>query len=285
MRNNGFEAMVNVRAINRPNLKWDLGFNIANNKNTVLRVPNGQFLTNTHGATIMTQNGASANVFFGYKTNGIFESTNAASASGLRTKNTDGSFSNFQGGDVIFVDLNGDKIIDERDMQQLGTAAPRYHGSFTSKLAAGKFTLDALFTFTQGNEVFNQLRYYLESASGTDNQLNSVISRWRTEGQVTNMPKASFGDPRGNNRFSDRWMEDGSYLRLRNLTLSYDLSLKEKFVKNASVYLTGNNLVTFTKYMGFDPEFSAGTAGFAQGIDTGLDPLFRSVTMGVRIGL
>ena len=285
MRNNGFEAMVNMRAINRPALKLDLGFNVANNKNKVLSVPNGQFLTNAHGATIMTQNGSSANVFFGYKTTGIFESSNAASASGLRTKNSDGSFSNFQGGDVIFVDLNGDKIIDEKDMQQLGGAAPRFHGSFTSKLAAGKFTLDAMFSFTQGNEVFNQLRYYLESASGTENQLNSVVNRWRTEGQVTSMPKASFGDPRGNNRFSDRWMEDGSYLRLRNITLSYDLSFKEKFVKNATVYITGNNLVTFTKYMGFDPEFSAATAGFAQGIDTGLDPLFRSVTMGIRIGL
>lgn len=285
MSNSGFEAMVTMRAINRSALKWDLGFNYATNRNKILTVPNGQFLTNTHGATIITQTGAAANVFYGYKTIGVFKTTNDALASGLRTKNADGTFTNFQGGDVQFVDLNGDKIIDERDMQQLGSSAPRFHGSFSSKLSWARFTLDALFTFSQGNEVFNQLRYYLESASSTDNQLNSVVNRWRTEGQVTNMPKASFGDPRGNSRFSDRWIEDGSYLRLRNITLSYDLSFKEKFVKNASVYLTGNNLLTFTKYMGFDPEFSAGNAGFAQGIDTGLDPLFRSVTMGIRIGL
>jgi hypothetical protein len=248
-------------------------------------VPNAQFLTNTHGATIITQTGAAANVLYGYKTSGVFKTTNDALVSGLRTKNADGTFSNFQAGDVRFVDVNGDRIIDEKDMQQLGSSAPRIHGSFSSKLSLKRFTLDALFTFSQGNEVFNQLRYYLESASNTDNQLNSVVNRWRTEGQETNMPKASFGDPRGNNRFSDRWIEDGSYLRLRNITLSYDLSFKEKFVKNATVYLTGNNLLTFTKYMGFDPEFSAGNAGFAQGIDTGLDPLFRSVTMGIRIGL
>jgi hypothetical protein len=285
MRNTGIEAMVNMRAINRSALKWDLGFNFATNRNKILTVPNGQFLTNTHGATIITQTGAAANVFYGYKTMGVFKTTNDALASGLRTKNADGTFSNFQGGDVRFVDVNGDRIIDEKDMQQLGSSAPRFHGSFSSKLSLKRFTLDALFTFSQGNEVFNQLRYYLESASSTDNQLNSVVNRWRTEGQVTNMPKASFGDPRGNNRFSDRWIEDGSYLRLRNITLSYDLSFKEKFVKNATVYLTGNNLLTFTKYMGFDPEFSAGNAGFAQGIDTGLDPLFRSVTMGIRIGL
>jgi|688.fasta_scaffold53335_2 TonB-linked SusC/RagA family outer membrane protein len=285
MKNSGFEAMVNVRAINKSALKWDLGFNYATNRNKILKVPNEQFLTNTLGATIITQTGATANVFYGYKTVGVFKTTTDAVASGLRTKNANGSLSNFQGGDIQFVDLNGDRIIDEKDMQQLGSSAPRFHGSFSSKLSWAKFTLDALFTFSQGNEVFNQLRYYLESASSTDNQLNSVVNRWRTEGQVTNMPKASFGDPRGNNRFSDRWIEDGSYLRLRNITLSYDLSFKEKFVKNATVYLTGNNLLTFTKYMGFDPEFSAGNAGFAQGIDTGLDPLFRSVTMGVRIGL
>jgi len=285
MRNSGFEAMVNVRAINKSALKWDLGFNYATNRNKILMVPNEQFLTNTLGATIITQTGAAANVFYGYKTVGVFKTTTDAVASGLRTKNANGSLSNFQGGDIQFVDLNGDRIIDEKDMQQLGSSAPRFHGSFSSKLSLKRFTLDALFTFSQGNEVFNQLRYYLESASSTDNQLNSVVNRWRTEGQVTNMPKASFGDPRGNNRFSDRWIEDGSYLRLRNITLSYDLSFKEKFVKNATVYLTGNNLLTFTKYMGFDPEFSAGNAGFAQGIDTGLDPLFRSVTMGIRIGL
>ncbi len=285
MRNTGLEAMLNARVINKASLKWDLGFNVANNRNKILRLPNDQFLTNTHGATIITQTGAAANVFYGYKTNGVFKTTTDAVASGLRTKNADGSFSSFQGGDMHFVDLNGDKIIDEKDMQQLGSSAPNFHGSFSSKLSIARFTIDALFTFSQGNEVFNQLRHHLESASGTDNQLNSVVSRWRTEGQVTHMPKASFGDPRGNNRFSDRWIEDGSYLRLRNITLSYDLSFREKFVKNASVYLTGNNLLTFTKYMGFDPEFSAGNAGFAQGIDTGLDPLFRSVTMGIRIGL
>jgi len=285
MRNTGFEAMINARAINKASLKWDLGFTYATNRNKILAVPNDQFLSNTQGATIITQTGAAANVFYGYKTLGVFKTTTDAIASGLRAKNADGSYANFQGGDVWFVDLNGDRIIDEKDMQQLGTSAPRFHGSFSSKLSVARFTIDALFTFSQGNEIFNQLRYNLESASGTENQLNSVVSRWRTEGQVTNMPKASFGDPRGNNRFSDRWLEDGSYLRLRNLTVSYDLGFKEKFVKNASVYLTGNNLITSTKYTGYDPEFSAGTSIFSQGIDTGLDPLFRSVTLGIRIGL
>ena len=148
-----------------------------------------------------------------------------------------------------------------------------------------RFQLDALFTFSEGNQVFNYLRYRLESASGVENQLNSVVNRWRTDGQVTAMPKATYGDPMGNNRFSTRWIEDGSYLRLRNVSLSYSIPFKGMAVKNATVYITGNNLLTFTKYMGYDPEFSAGPGVFAQGIDTGLDPIFKSISLGARIGL
>ncbi len=100
------------------------------------------------------------------------------------------------------------------------------------------------------------------------------------------MPKASWGDPMGNNRFSDRWIEDGSYLRLRALNLTYNVPLKATAAfKNIAVSVTGNNLFTATKYLGYDPEFSASQSPLAQGIDTGLDPLFKSVILGVRLGL
>jgi hypothetical protein len=112
-----------------------------------------------------------------------------------------------------------------------------------------------------------------------------VVNRWRAEGQATNTPKATYGDPMGNSRFSDRWIEDGSYLRLRTLSLTYDMSLKQGMLRNVSLYLSANNLLTFTKYMGYDPEFSANPSVFAQGIDTGLEPQFKSATLGVRFGL
>jgi hypothetical protein len=88
-----------------------------------------------------------------------------------------------------------------------------------------------------------------------------------------------------NSRFSDRWIEDGSYLRLRSVSLSYNLPIKDGFLKNATVYLNGTNLFTLTKYLGYDPEFSATSSVYAQGIDTGLDPIYRSVMAGIRIGL
>ena len=145
--------------------------------------------------------------------------------------------------------------------------------------------MGALSPFSQGNDVFNYLRYKLESASGVENQLTSVVNRWRVHGHVTDMPKASFGDPMGNNRFSTRWIEDGSYLRLRNASISYAIPVKEKFIKNASIYVTGTNLFTLTRYSGYDPEFSASSSLFAQGTDAGFDPLFRSFILGARIGL
>ncbi|MBL7741999.1 MAG: SusC/RagA family TonB-linked outer membrane protein [Chitinophagaceae bacterium] len=284
MVNMGFDASVNVRVVNTKNLKWDIGANAGKYKNEI-KTPGTGFETEFAGATILTRYDNPANLFYGYKANGVFSTAAEAVSAGLRKKNADGSYSNFAAGDIRFADLNGDHIIDENDRQEIGDPNPDLFGGFTSRLAYKRFELNILFTFSQGNDVYNYVRRRLESVSGVENQLNSVVNRWRADGHVTDMPKATYGDPMGNSRFSDRWIEDGSYLRLRTASLQYNIPLKEGFVKYASVYVIGNNLLTFTKYMGYDPEFSANPGVFAQGIDTGLDPQFRSVTLGVRVGL
>ncbi len=92
--------------------------------------------------------------------------------------------------------------------------------------------------------------------TGVDNQTTAIYNRWATEGQQTDIPRASFGDPMGNNRFSSRWIEDGSYIRLKHVTISYTFQQKLAFIKNLNIYLTGTNLVTLTNYLGYDPEFS-----------------------------
>lgn len=285
MQNKGFEATVSFRTINKANLKWDVGVTFATNENKVISIPGNSMITQYAGASVLTQNGSEAGLFYGYIAKGVLSSAAEAGAYGLKKKNADGSYSTFSAGDVRFLDLNGDHVIDENDRQIIGIPTPKFFGSISSRLMYKRFQLDALFTFSQGNQVFNYLRYRLESASGVENQLNSVVNRWRADGQVTAMPKATYGDPMGNNRFSTRWIEDGSYLRLRNVSLSYSIPFKGVAVKNATIYVTGNNLLTFTKYMGYDPEFSAGPGVFTQGIDTGLDPVFKSVSLGARIGL
>jgi hypothetical protein len=120
---------------------------------------------------------------------------------------------------------------------------------------------------------------------GPENQTLAVRNRWQANGQVTPVPRAAWGDPMGNARFSDRWIEDGSYLRLRSVSMSYTLPFTKGFLKSSSVYLTGNNLLTFSKYLGYDPEFSASGNPLMQGVDTGLEPQFRSVLLGFRLGL
>lgn len=285
MKNTGWEATVNARVVDAPKVKWDLGFNISQYKNKVVAVPDGSFTTDFAGATLLTANGKPANQFYGYTTNGVYKTDAEAAAAGLKVVNENGSTRAFTGGDIKFNDLNNDKIIDEQDRSVIGDPNPSFIGGITSRVQWNRFELNVLFTFSQGNDVFNYVRYRLESASGVENQLESVNNRWRHDGQVTNMSKATWNDVMGNNRFSDRWIEDGSYLRLRSLALQYHIPIRKGVIKGVTAYATGNNLFTFTKYKGFDPEFSAGSSLFAQGIDTGLDPIFRSVTLGVRIGL
>jgi hypothetical protein len=163
-------------------------------------------------------------------------------------------------------DLNQDSLIDDNDRTAIGNPNPDFTGAFTSRLSYKRFSVDLLFTFSKGNDVYNGVRAAMESQSTVWNQFPSVINRWRAPGQITNTPKASWGDPMGNSSFSNRWIEDGSFLRM-------------------NLYVTGNNLLTFTKYLGHDPEFQASESIFARGVDVGLEPQFKSVIAGVRMGL
>lgn len=285
MKNAGIEVSANYRILNKPSLKWDLGAIVSTYNNRIGTVPNEQFITNYAGAAILTTNGQAANQFYGYVSQGVYASDADAAAAGLQKKNYDGSLSSFRGGDVMFLDRDNNKLIDENDRQVIGNPNPTFTGGITNRVIYKRFELNTLFTFSKGNDVYNYLRYRLEAQNGAENQLISVNNRWRSDGQVTNTPKATWGDPMGNSRFSNRWIEDGSYFRLRSVSLQYYIPVKNAMVHNATVYVSGYNLFTLTKYKGYDPEFSAGSSLFVQGIDTGLDPLFRSVTLGVRIGL
>ena len=117
------------------------------------------------------------------------------------------------------------------------------------------------------------------------NQTTAMTRRWQTEGQITDLPKATFQDPMGNSRFSDRWIEDGSYLRLKTVTLSYKLPMNTRFLQGLEFWVQANNLLTFSKYLGSDPEFSMTSNVIGQGIDLGQLPQSRSFVAGVKINL
>ena len=125
----------------------------------------------------------------------------------------------------------------------------------------------------------------IESGDSYNNQSRAVEGRWRGNGQVTNIPRATYGDPLQNSRFSSRWIEDGSYIRLRSVGLSYNFNVDKGILKYLTVYANANNVLTFTKYLGYDPEFSATNSVIGQGIDNTLEPIQKSFNLGVKLGL
>ncbi len=285
MKNKGWEASINASPVYTKDLRVDVGLTVSKYKATITALPNGAIETDFAGGTYLTQVGGAPNLFYGYKANEVFISDAAAAQSGLSIRNADGSLRAFQGGDIRFSDFNNDRIIDEQDKVVIGNPNPDFVGSAYGNVTWKNITLSALFTFVQGNDVYNYPRRMLESMSDYSNQTDAVLNRWRSNGQITDMPKATYGDPMGNARFSNRWIEDGSYCRLRNLSMVYNIPLKAGFVKSAAVSLTGINLFTLTKYKGYDPEFNATSSVFGQGVDMMLEPLHKVVQLGVRLGL
>jgi len=285
LQNNGIDVNINGRIIDRKNFKWDAGLNISAYKNTLLSLSTDEEINTVAGGLVRTKVGAPLAQFYGYQTDGILNSSEEATSANLSIKNPYGVVYPFTAGDVKFVDKVADGIIDESDMTVIGDPNPDFFGSIVNGLQYKRFSLNTVFTFMVGNHVYNALRANLESMTGLDNQTNSAVSRWKYDGQQTNTPKATWGDPMGNSRFSDRWIEDGSYLRIKSLTLAYELPLKSGFINNAQVYVTGSNLLTFTNYLGYDPEFSTGQSPIYAGIDTGVSPQPRTVLFGVKIGL
>jgi len=285
LKTNGYELSGTARIINKTNFNWDAGFNIGKYKSYITQLPTNRILTNFGPATYITQVSGSPNEFFGHLANGVYASDVIAAAEGLSVRKADGTLAPFKGGDVRFADLNNDKIIDDNDRMGLGNPNPDVYGSFFNKFEYKRFSLNTVFTFSAGNKAFNYTRAQLEGMSNAYNQTEAVLNRWKNNGQVTDIPKAAWGDPMGNARFSSRWIEDASYLRLRVVTLSYDVKIKSNFFKYATVYATGNNLITLTNYKGYDPEFSPTESVFGQGVDNTLEPQQRSVQVGFRVGL
>lgn len=283
MKTNGVEVSITGRLINKSDLKWDLGFNVSTYRNKVTKLPETMQYS-YDGATIITRVGSPANLFYGYQTNGVYASDNEATNAGISVRNSNNTLTALKGGDMRFVDQNGDKVIDNNDQTVIGNPNPKFTGGIFTSLSYKRLSLSALFNIVSGNRLYNFERRRYESESGTENQSLAVLNRWQANGQVTNIPRAVYGDPTGNSRFSDRWIEDGSYIRLRTLTVSYDVPVK-KYFKYIKIYATGNNLFTYTKYMGYDPEFSATESILTQGIDNGLEPLAKSVQLGLRLGL
>jgi hypothetical protein len=285
LSNNGFELNTNIKVLNFNFLKWEVGASLGQYNNKIVSLPEGDFTTSIYGAEILTSVNNPAGVFYGYKTNGVFAGETEAETANLKIISSEGFERYFGAGDVHFTDLNADGIIDEKDKQIIGDPNPDFYGSFNSKVAIRNFTLDAVFTFSYGNDVYNHLRAELESGHSFMNQTTAMLKRWTHEGQVTDQPKVYYGDPVGNARFSDRWIEDGSYLRLKTLSLNYRIPVRSSIIEQINLWFAANNLITWTNYLGRDPDVSASNYVLYQGIDIGFIPSGRSYYVGIKLNL
>ncbi len=286
MENQGLEATIFGRVINRKHFSWDLSATVAHNKNEVKSLDCGLIETEIGDGTVLTRAGSSLGVFYGYKTDGVYATTAEANKAALSTMV--GSVKvPFGAGDVRFADVEKDGVIDGKDRVDIGDPNPDIFGGFSSVMKSHGFTLTAQFTYSLGNDIYNYTRSRLENMSSYTNQTKAVLNRWRTEGDITSMPRAQYGDPMGNSRFSDRWIEDGSFLKFKSLTLSYDVPIKSSLFTGITVYGTVENLYTWTDYKGYDPEIISSSSNnpLYRGVDAFTTPTSRTFYIGMKIGL
>ncbi len=289
VRNTGFEVGVSGKPVSLKDWHLEIGATLGHYKNEVKKLANGDYTSSIYGDNnILTSVGNPVGVFYGYKTRGVFATTADAKAANLYIVDETGAKQYFQAGDVYFVDMNNDNKIDEADKTIIGDPNPDLYGNIFLNLNWKRFTLGVNFNYSLGNDVYNYQRAILNSGSTLYNQQVAEIGHWRYEGQKTDIPRLNFNDPMGNNRMSDRWIEDGSYLRMKSVKLTYQVPLPESWqswLQGITVWAEGRNLFTITKYKGNDPEFSASNNQLYQGIDCGNIAQGRMLTMGVKINL
>ncbi len=291
LRNTGYEVTVSGKPVVTKDWSVEIGASVGHYKNEVTKLPDGNFETNVYGASMLTSVGNPVGLFYGYKTAGVFADDVAASTAGkdgyLYMEDAAGAHKNFYAGDIHFVDLNGDGMIDDSDRTIIGDPNPDIYGNIFASVNWKDLTLSLGFNYSLGNDVYNYQRSILNSGASLYNQQVAEVSHWRYEGQQTELPRVAYGDPMGNNRFSDRWIEDGSYLRLKTVNLSYRVPVPSSWtwLQGLTVWAEAHNLFTLTKYTGNDPEFSIGNSVYYQGIDCGTLAQSRSFTFGVKINL
>lgn len=293
LENEGYDVALSGKVIATKDWSWQLGASVGHYKNKITALPEGKSYmdTDVYGATIRTQVGSAANLFYGYKTAGVFATTEEAQAAGVDPKGLytlaeNGITRNyFQAGDMHFVDMDGNGEINDKDRVVIGDPNPDFYGNLFTTVAYKNFKLDVRFNYSVGNDIYNYMRSQLEGGNRFMNQTTAMLGRWQVENQKTEMPRATFQDPMGNARFSDRWIEDGSYLKLKTITLSYDLPITSQFLQGLQFWIQANNVFTLTKYLGTDPESAMTSAVIGQGIDLGRLPQSTSLVAGVKINL
>ncbi|WP_338875240.1 TonB-dependent receptor [Spirosoma sp. SC4-14] len=284
VQNKGLELSISSRNIDGA-FKWSTDLNFALNRNKVLDIGGAPQLFAGNVANIgqnlnsgIIRVGEPLGSFFGYVTDGLYQSTDELAAlSDPQARKP---------GDRKYLDLNGDKKIDDNDRTIIGRAQPKFIGGISNTFSYKGFELTAFLQGVYGNNILNANRFELEYLNGTNNQDRDMLNRWTPTNTNTDIPRASTTRPA--NRISTRQIEDGSYLRLKNVQLAYNFPatvLKSLKIQSLRVYATAQNYLTWTSYSGYDPEVNRfGQDSRSQGFDYASYPAAKTILFGLNVG-
>jgi TonB-dependent starch-binding outer membrane protein SusC len=285
VENRGIELAINYQG-NYKDVKYSIGFNAARNINEVTDIANAeQRLIGagfaTYGTVSLAEVGYPIGYFWGLRTDGIFQNAEEVQAH----RNAGGQLiqPNAVAGDVRFVDLNGDGVINDQDRTMIGNPTPKLTLGTNFTASYKSFDFSAFFIGAFGHQIFNGTRRH---DLVTSNMQSRYLDRWTGEGSSNELPRFTFSDTNGNySRISDLYIEDGDFVRLKTLQIGYNLSpelVQRMRLQALRVYVSGDNLITFTNYSGFDPELGARSA-LDIGIDRGAYPQARIYRLGLNV--
>lgn len=288
MRNQGVEFDINY-ADKTGEVSYNIGMNLSYLKNEVVRMADAtQFYEGTglnrgdaHFVN-RTQQGQPVGAYFLYTTDGIFQSEQEVKAHVDRKGNPLQPYA--KPGDIRFKDVNGDGVIDDNDKTFMGSGMPKVEANMNLGASYKGFDFSAIIGSGWGHKLYNGNRFYFEGMASGSNFMATTLNAWTVENPNTSMPRAVLGDPNDNRRESDRFLEKGDFIRLRQVQLGYTLPphvLKMLRMDNLRFYISGENLATWTKYDGTDPEFA--TSILNTGLDRFVFPFTRSYTFGMQL--
>ena len=301
VRNQGIELTVNTVNIDKKDFKWSTNFNIAFNKNEVLELTEGQTaLLSTaqfdqkfnSQPNYIAKVGYPMGMIYGYIYEGTYKYDDFNKSGNTYTLKGNvpyfSSEANTQPGMPRYKDLNGDGIINSNDRTMIGRGTPIHTGGFTNNFEYKGFDLNIFFQWSYGNDVINANRLFFESGWQKQRELNqyaSYANRWTPENPNSDIPAAT--NSASNLVISSRIVEDASFLRLKSVTLGYNIPqtfLSKYKISNARVYVAAQNLWTWTSYSGYDPEVSIRDSALTPGLDYSSYPRALNISFGINLG-
>jgi TonB-dependent starch-binding outer membrane protein SusC len=299
MQNTGVDITINTTNIEKKNFKWNTSLVFSHYKNRLNSLISDNDVRDEElldfSKTIITRSkpGQPIGQFYGFQVAGIFQNADEVRAVNEAALAASGGVKKYYqaqstaAGDIKFIDQNGDGFIDDNDRVFIGSPHPDFTFGFTNTFNYKNFDLSIFLYGSQGSEIYNYSRSRTEGLSDLfPNQSKNVVNRWSIDNPSATMPRFALGDPNNNKRVSDRFIEDGSYIRIQNVSFGYIVPsslLKKSFVKKVKVYGSAQNLYTFTKYQGFDPELgSYNQRASLTNLDDGHYPTPRTITLGIN---